>query len=128
LAGRKTISLTALRGERLIIREPGSGSRRALEQALARAGSSLKALNVTLELGSNSAIKDAVRRDLGVAFLSQLAVQNELDSRELHTLAVKGLDLERDFYVVFHRRRPLDPAAAVFLHFLEAHPLGARRT
>ena len=124
-AGRKTISLRALKSERLIVREPGSGSRCALEQGLARAGTSLAALNVTLELGSNAAIKDAVRRGLGVAFLSQLAVRKELGSKELQTVAVKGLDLERDFYVVFHRRRPLHPAAAVFLHFLETHPIGS---
>ena len=80
-AGRKTVSLEPLKRERLIIRESGSGSRRALEAGLARAGTSLAALNVTLELGSNSAIKDAVSRGLGVAFLSQLAVRRELDSR-----------------------------------------------
>jgi DNA-binding transcriptional LysR family regulator len=126
-AGRKAISLRALKGERLIIRELGSGSRCALERGLARAGTSQAALNVTLELGSNAAIKDAVRRGLGVAFLSRLAVQKELDSGELRTVAVKHLDLERDFYVVFHRRRPLQPAAAAFLHFLETRPLGALR-
>ncbi len=35
-AGRETVSLSALKRERLIIREPGSGSRTALEQGLAR--------------------------------------------------------------------------------------------
>jgi len=123
--GRKTVSLRALKGEKLIIREPGSGSRSVLEKGLERAGTSLAALNVTLELGSNAAIKDAVRRGLGVAFLSQLAVRRELGSKELQTVAVKGLDLTRHFYVVFHRRRPLPPAAAVFLHFLETHPFEA---
>ncbi len=125
--GRKTVSLRALKSERLIIREPGSGSRCALEKGLARAGTSLAALNVTLELGSNAAIKDAVRRGLGVAFLSQLAVSKELGSNELQTVAVKGLDLGRDFYLVFDRRRPLPPAAAAFLHFLEMHPFEAGR-
>ncbi len=72
---RKTISPDALKTERLIVREPGSGSRCALEQGLTRAGMSLADLNVALELGSNAAIKDAVQRGLGVAFLSQLAVR-----------------------------------------------------
>ncbi len=127
LASRKAASLTALKSETLIIREPGSGSRCALEDGLARAGTSLSAFNVALELGSNAAIKDAVKRGLGVAFLSQLAVQRELGAKELRTIAVKGLELERDFYVVFNRRRPLPPAAAVFLHFLETHPFEAGR-
>ena len=55
-AARKRISLKALTGESLIIREPGSGSRCALELSLARASSSLAGLNITLELGSNTAI------------------------------------------------------------------------
>jgi DNA-binding transcriptional LysR family regulator len=124
-AARRTISLRALRAEKLIIREPGSGSRRVLEMSLERAGTSLAALNVTLELGSNAAIKDAVRRGLGVAFLSQTAARRELDSHDLRTVAVQGLDLTRQFYLVFHRGRPLPPAASVFLHFLESHPLQA---
>jgi LysR family transcriptional regulator, low CO2-responsive transcriptional regulator len=125
--GRKTVSLSALKKERIIVREPGSGSRGALEKALTQAGTSLAALNVALELGSNAAIKDAVKRGLGVAFLSHLAIRRELDSNELQSVAVKGLDLERSFYLVFDRRRPLSPAAAAFLHFLESHPFDAGR-
>jgi DNA-binding transcriptional LysR family regulator len=124
-AGRRTISLKALCGEKLIIRESGSGSRCVLERGLERAGTSLAALNVTLELGSNAAIKDAVRRGLGIAFLSEMTVCRELDSSQLRTIAVKGLDLTRQFYLVFDRRRPLPPAAAGFLHFLKTHPLQA---
>ena len=124
---RRTISLKALSGEKLIIRESGSGSRQVLERGLERAGTSLASLNVTLELGSNAAIKDAVRRGLGVAFLSRIAVSRELESKELRTVTVKGLDLTRQFYVVFDRRRPLSPAAAAFLHFLETHPLQVDR-
>ncbi len=127
LVGRKTVTLRALQGESLIIREPGSGSRSALENGLARAGSSLAALDVTLELGSNAAIMDAVRRGIGIAFLSHLAVRRDLGSKELQTIAVKGLDLTRHFYVVFDRSRPLPPAAAAFLQLLESHPIEADR-
>jgi DNA-binding transcriptional LysR family regulator len=122
-ARRKTISLEELKGERLIIREPGSGSRCVLERGLERGGTSLAEFNVALELGSNAAIKDAVSRGVGVAFLSHLAVRRELRANELCTVAVRGLDLARSFYLVFHRRRPLPPAATAFIHFLETHPV-----
>jgi len=120
---RRSISLRVLMSEPLIIRELGSGSRCALEKSLEHAGTSLANLNVTLELGSNAAIKEAVKRGLGVAFLSHLSVSKELDSKELRAVAVRGLSLTRDFYLVYHRRRPLSPAASVFLHFLESHPI-----
>jgi DNA-binding transcriptional LysR family regulator len=125
-ASRRTISLRSVAGESLIIREPESGSRRVLEQSLERAGSSLAELNVALELGSNAAIKDAVKRGLGVAFLSRLCVTKEVDSNELRTVGVRGLSLARQFYLVYHRRRPLTPAARIFLRFVEAHPIGPR--
>jgi DNA-binding transcriptional LysR family regulator len=125
-ATRRTISLDALAGEPLIIRERGSGSRSALEKSLERAGSSLASLSVSLELGSNAGIKDAVKRGLGVAFLSRFCVQRELAAKELRAVRVRGLDLARQFYLVSHRRRPLSPAATVFLHFLESHPIGQR--
>jgi hypothetical protein len=110
-AARKRIPLKALTGESLIIRELGSGSRCALEKSLDRSGISLAGLNITLELGSNAAIKDAVQRGLGVAFLSRLAVQREIDANELRAVTVDGLSLDRHFYLVYHRRRPLSPPA-----------------
>jgi DNA-binding transcriptional LysR family regulator len=122
-ASRDRIALKALIAESLIVRERGSGSRCALEKGLERSGTSLAGLNVTLELGSNAAIKDAVKRGLGIAFLSRLAVQRELEAGELHAAAVSGLSLDRRFYLVYHRRRPLSPAASAFLHFLAAHPI-----
>ena len=125
-AARKRIPLKALTGESLIIRELGSGSRCALEKSLAAgAALSLARLNITLELGSNVAIKDAVKRGLGIAFLSRLAVHRELDARELQAVEVSGLSLARHFYLVYHRRRPLSPAASAFLRFLESYPIAS---
>ena len=122
-ADRRTLSIRALQRQNLILREPGSGSRCVLEKGLEGAGLSLAVLNMTLELGSNAAIMDAVRRDLGVAFLSELPVRRDVDAGELRTVTVRGLDLARSLYLVFHRGRPLAPAALAFLQFLETHPL-----
>jgi LysR family transcriptional regulator, low CO2-responsive transcriptional regulator len=120
-AARKRIPLKALTGESLIIRERGSGSRCALEKSLELARTSLAGLNITLELGSNAAIKDTVKRGLGVAFLSLLSVQREIDAAELRAVTVSGLSLTRQFYLVYHRHRPLSPAALVFVNFLASH-------
>ena len=125
-ATRRSISVDALLGEPLIVRESGSGSRRTLEKSLERAGRSLAELNVSLELGSNAAIQDAVKRGVGVAFLSRLCVRRDLDSKELRAVGVRGLCLKRQFFLVHHRRRPLSSAASVFMHFIESHPLGRR--
>jgi DNA-binding transcriptional LysR family regulator len=127
LASRKTISLAVLSREPLILREPGSGTRCALKKGLERAGTSLDAMTVSLEVGSNAAIKDAVRRGLGASFMSLSIIGRELAAGELVSVRVRGLALTRDLYAVHHRRRPLSPAAAAFLHFLKANPLKPNR-
>ncbi|HEV3262503.1 MAG TPA: selenium metabolism-associated LysR family transcriptional regulator [Gemmataceae bacterium] len=119
LARRKQVSLRQLCQQPLIVRERGSGSRGCLEEALAQAGKSLKDLRVSLEMGSNEAIKEAILHGLGLAVLSTHAVQKELRAGRLHTLRVAGLPLERDMSIVWDRRRVLPIPAQLFLQLLQ---------
>jgi DNA-binding transcriptional LysR family regulator len=119
---RKRVSLRQLCQQPLILREPGSGSRWCLEQALTRAGKSTGDLRVVLELGSNEAIKEAVLRGIGAAVLSRYVVQKELQAAQLHALQVADLPLKRDIFLVWDRRRPLAIPARIFLDFLQPCP------
>jgi DNA-binding transcriptional LysR family regulator len=121
-ARRRRVSLEQVCKQPLILREAGSGSRWCLEQALSRAGKSLRDVRVALELGSNEAIKEAVLRGLGLAVLSTQAVHNEADAGRLRTLDVAGLPLERGMFVVWDRRRVLPAPARLFLDLLGPGP------
>jgi DNA-binding transcriptional LysR family regulator len=66
-----------------------------------------------------------VKGGLGIAIVSRLAIQREIDTDELRAVTVSGLSLTRHFYLVYHRRRPLSAAASVFMHFLRSRPIGA---
>src|SRR5262249_30207802 len=112
---RKHISVGQLFRQPLILREPGSGSRWCLERALATAGRPAKDLQVALELGSNEAIKAAVRRGAGVSVLSDQTVKDEIKAGQLHALRIKGLLLEREMFVVWDRRRALPITARLFI-------------
>lgn len=112
---RRTVRLGQLAGEPLIMREAGSGTRWRLERALAEAGKSVRDLRVTLELGSNEAIKEAVLQGLGVAFLSTHAVRQELETKQLHATRVSDLDLNREMFIVLNPKRVLPIPARLFL-------------
>ena len=60
----------------MIIRENGSGHRRAFEEALTKRGLDLNDFNVALEVGSTEAVKNAVRSGLGYSFLSKHALES----------------------------------------------------
>jgi DNA-binding transcriptional LysR family regulator len=127
-AGKKRVSLAQFAAEPLIVREAGSGSRACLEQALAGAGKSLHDLRVTLELGSNEGIKEAVLRGMGVAVLSQRTVHNEVESGKLHALPITGLDLTREMFVTWDKRRVLPIPAQLFLDLLGAARHGSAKS
>ncbi len=122
LSKRKKATLKQLIPHPLVLRETGSGMRHCFEKSLERAGRSLAELRVVLELGSNEAIKEAVLRGVGVAILSNYAVEKELQAEQLHALEVSDLHCDRDMFVVQDKRRVLPPPARLLLIFLETHP------
>lgn len=115
---RKRVSLAQLLKEPLVVRESGSGSRWCLERALTRAGKSTAELRVALELGSNEAIKEAVRRGMGLAILSDQAVKDDVAAGRLHMVNIAGLSLERQMFVVWDGRRALPIVARLFLDLI----------
>ena len=119
LAKRKQISLDQFCRLPLIVREAGSGSRWCLEEALARAGKSMKDLRIVLEMGSNEAIKEAILRDMGLSILSESVLEKEIQAGQLRTLRVAELPLRRDLFLVWDKRRVLPAPARHFLDFLK---------
>ena len=117
--GRAQVTLEELAREPLLIRERGSGTRAAFESALERAGVDLGTLRVAGEMGSNQAIKQAVKAGMGVTVLSRIAVEEESRQGLLAYLRVQDLAVTRGFYVVTHRERSRSPVAEAFRLVLE---------
>jgi DNA-binding transcriptional LysR family regulator len=119
-AGRKTVTLGEVRSEPMIVREPGSGSREALERALHEAGTNLDAFRVAGEIGSTQAVKQAVRSGVGITIVSRRAVEDECRAGLVHCLKVRDLKVSRSFYLVTHRERTRSPLAEAFVAFVES--------
>jgi DNA-binding transcriptional LysR family regulator len=106
---RRRVPVTAadLAATELIVREPGSGTREVLEDALRGCGG----LHSRLELGSTAAILAAARRGEGPAVLSALAVAEDLAAGRLAAVPTDGLSLARALRAVWPQGRPLAPLA-----------------
>jgi DNA-binding transcriptional LysR family regulator len=115
LAGRRRLPLEALAGETFIIRERGSGTRAAMEHVFAERAFRARE---TLEMSSNETIKQAVMAGMGIAFLSTHTIGLELRAGRLVLLAVSGLPVMREWYVIHRRGKRLSPAAQAFKSFL----------
>lgn len=115
LAQEKNIPLQRLAEEPFIMREPGSGTRMAVEDFFEE---NRVALNVEMEIGSNEAIKQAIAGGLGVSVLSRHSLALEGTKGPLTILDVEGFPIQRYWYVVYPASKQLSVVACTFLEYL----------
>ena len=113
LAGERPVRPEELTGRVWLMRESGSGTRHLVAEFLA--DHDLRPQ--TLTLGSNGAIKEAVRLGLGVSLQSRVAVEHELKSGTLAEIRVRGGLPRREWYALHSATVPPRPAVEQFLSF-----------
>jgi DNA-binding transcriptional LysR family regulator len=101
-----------------ILREKGSGTRKSFEQALKKIHLDPKDLQVVAEMGSNEAIRQAVKAGLGISVISRRAVLEDLDQGRLQEIKIRKFPLLRNFYLITLKQRTLSPLAQEFIEFI----------
>jgi DNA-binding transcriptional LysR family regulator len=114
LYSRGEVSPEELAGQPIISRERGSGTGKTVNDALSAMGIDTAGLNVRVILGSNEGVKHAVASGIGISFISELSVRNELERGELFALKIPELEITRQFYLACRTGRELSPAASAF--------------
>jgi DNA-binding transcriptional LysR family regulator len=118
LAGRRRILVAAVTTETFIVREPGSGTRLAMQEFFEDRGLACK---VGMEMASNETIKQAVMAGMGVAFISRHTIDLELQTHRLVVLDVRGTPVIRQWHVAHLSKKRLSPTAAAFKEFVLTH-------
>ncbi len=116
-AAQAKLTVRQLRQAPWLLREPGSGTREASEQALLP---HLQQLPVDMTLGSSEAIKNAVVAGLGLSCLSRCVVQDLLRARRLVVLPTTLPRLTRQLSLVHHAQKKLSAALQAFM--AHCHP------
>lgn len=101
--GTRPETVRELLGQRLVLRERGSGTRRILEEHLATRDLSVGDFAETVELGCIPAIKACVRAGGGASFLYRMAVEEELATGALVDVTPRDLPIEHDMSLIWQR-------------------------
>jgi DNA-binding transcriptional LysR family regulator len=105
----------------VILREPGSGTRQVIEDALRQNHLDPGKLQVVLELGNTESIKATVESGLGISIISRSAIQKELRLGSLKMMKVQGIHLQRFFSIVYDRSRIMPVHVEAFLQYVLKH-------
>ena len=93
-AKRRSIRIADLQGERLILREHGSTTRKALELALAQAGVQP---DVVMEISSREIIRETVSKDIGIGAVSEVEY---VPGPGMHMVRISDADINTHAHVL----------------------------
>ena len=111
-ARRPLPSIEALEGERMLLREKGSGTRIAVDDFLREHD---VRFDVRMEIGSNEAIKQAVAGGFGLSIISRHAIR---DMPGIVEVDCAGFPIQSTWKIVRLARRPMSLIAERFVDYL----------
>ncbi len=112
------ISKNILFDENVLFREEGSGTRNLIEKTLNDNMIDLNDLNIIGYINDTESIKELVSLGVGIGFVSERSLGNELSFKNYNALFIHDLDFSRKFYFAYHKYRQLSPLNKTFKDFV----------
>ena len=117
-ARRRKLTAETLSHAQWLLREPGSGTREAVEHALLP---HLQRIRSNMTLGSSEAIKYCAAAGLGLSCLSRHVVQDLVAAKRLTVLATRLPRLTRRFALIYPETKVLSSSLRRFVHYCERY-------
>jgi DNA-binding transcriptional LysR family regulator len=115
---KKSIDVQELADEPFIMREEGSGTRISMEKRLHKLGVSSDDLKIIAEVGSTTAVKQAIKSDLGISLISERAVEEEIRLKLFKKIPIKKVGFKRTFFIIRDKKRTASPLCKALIQFL----------
>lgn len=118
LASRSSLPVAELLNHPMVLREQGSGTRKVVARILEQQGHRESDLREAATLGSNEAVREAVKAGIGLAVLSARSIAQDLRSGDLAAVPLDDAAAKRPISLIRRKNRELSPVAAAFLDHL----------
>ena len=89
--------------ERLLVREPGSGTRNILEELLLARGMEINDFKRYIEVENMHTIIGLLKRDCGISFMYKIAVADELKAGTLREIQLTDFKMQHDFDFIWEK-------------------------
>lgn len=114
----KTIDFTEITDENFILREKGSATLKTFSSEIEKIGFNIKNLNTHIIVKDIELTKRLIGKGFGISVLSKLSVEKELKSGKFIELNIKNLDIQREIYYVYHKKRYFSYVENLFKDFM----------
>lgn len=118
LASRSSLPVEELLNHPMVLRELGSGTRKVVARILEQQGHRESDLREAATLGSNEAVREAVKAGIGIAVLSARSIAQDVRSGDLTAVPLEDAAAKRSISLIRRKNREPSPVAAAFLDHL----------
>ena len=118
---RKESWITELFQEPVILREKGSGTKKAAELFLEKEGISKDSLKVVAYMNDPEAIKNSVAAGLGISIVSKKAAENMIREKRLLSFEFSRYTSGRKFYIIYKKDYLLKQFISVFINYIQKY-------
>jgi len=108
-----------LKGEHVILREEGSGTRKEAQKQLKKAGLDMGELDIIASIDNQETIKRSVRQGMGVSILSRLATEEEVQEGHMLAFPIPKSDAGRDINLVYNKNTPMTANVERFIKIIK---------
>ncbi|TDX52953.1 LysR family transcriptional regulator [Orenia marismortui] len=116
LSKKKDILQSDIQKEAFINREKGSGTREIIDKIMNKYSISYKAKHI---LNNIEAIKEAVKNNLGISILPEVALKDDLQSGSIKRLILKDIEFKRQFNIIYHKDKNLTELLNKFIEYIK---------
>jgi DNA-binding transcriptional LysR family regulator len=113
LLEKEEITIKDLQTQRFIMREKNSGTRELVDSILLLHGLSIVPI---WESTSTATIINGVAEGIGISVLSRRLVENYIKENRIKRLYVKDLNLQRELYIIYHKKKYLTKTSMEFIN------------
>ncbi len=108
-----------LGSEVLILREKGSGTRQVIDDVIKYNKIPYKTI---YSLSNQEAIKKVVESNIGISFLTQISVQEEIKNKKLAPIHIQNVQFKREFSMIYHKDKYRSLLFDKFVNQLKTYP------
>ena len=112
LAGKKQVPIDRLKNENFLFREKNSGTRELIETVFTQKDFFFEPI---WESTSTTALINAVAQGIGISILPKKMLQDQLDNHKVYSFSIEGIDLSRNYYVIYQKKRLMTVPVENFL-------------
>ena len=112
----KKLKIADLKGEALVLREKGSGTRMVMEELFQQEDMSIDSV---MELSTNEGVKHAIMAGIGISLVSEFSLRLEKVHDQIGVLDVEGFPIKSTWKLVHLRGKNLSPLAQTFKTYIQ---------